>query len=107
MDQSMTTLQSFKANKKVNFQTKDSKNNTMYMERFRRIKINKVKNCVEVMGTLTWAISQKLKNSFNVESFNDCQLCFNTNPVGKLTLKCHDMLVMYCLKKQAALFYRV
>ena len=50
MDQSKTTFPVLKANKNVKFQSKGSKNNMMYLGRFRRI--NKVGKCVEVIGTL-------------------------------------------------------
>ena len=39
MDQIMTAFPVFKANKNVKFQSKGSKDNTMYLERFRRINI--------------------------------------------------------------------
>ena len=50
IDQIMTTFHVFKANKNVKFQSKGSKDNTMYLERFR--KINILEKCVDVIGTL-------------------------------------------------------
>ena len=46
IDQIVTTFHVFKAK----FQSKGSKDNTMYLERFR--KINILEKCVDVIGTL-------------------------------------------------------
>ena len=79
---------SLKANKKVKFQLKGSKNNTMYLGRFRRI--NKVRKCVEVIGNLKLSLlihlyldhlpilySEITSKYFNRKRFQWCFCCCN------------------------------